>query len=82
MRDSCGTLPSTTSCVAFALPRHTRYFITVPKLLRVYFRKDRRLLGKLSQCAADALKTLFRAACKGPRAVPGIILAIQTYGTW
>jgi len=45
-----------------------------------YFRKDRRLLGKLSQCAADALKTLFRAACKGPRAAPDIIIAIQTYG--
>jgi hypothetical protein len=45
-----------------------------------YFRKDRRLLGKLSRCAADALKTLFRAASKDPTAVPGIIIAIQTYG--
>jgi hypothetical protein len=59
---------------------HRQYVFTVPKMLRIYFRRDRRLLGKLSQCAADALKTLFRAACKGPRAVPGIIIAIQTYG--
>jgi len=59
---------------------HRRYVFTVPKMLRIYFRKDRRLLGKLSQCAADALKTLFHAACKNPKAVPGIIMVIQTYG--
>jgi hypothetical protein len=34
----------------------------------------------LSQCAADALNTLFRAACKDRGVVPGIIIAIQTYG--
>lgn len=61
---------------------HRQYVFTVPKMLRVCFRKDRRLLGKLSQCAADALKTLFRAASKDPAAVPGIIIAIQTTGTW
>ena len=48
---------------------HRQYVFTLPKMLRVYFRKDRRLLGKLSQCAAEALKSLFRAGCKGPRAV-------------
>ena len=30
---------------------HRQYVFTVPKVLRVYFRKDRRLLGKLSQYA-------------------------------
>ena len=49
-------------------------------MLRVYFRKDRRLLGKLSQCAAETLKTLFRTAGTDPAAAPGIIIAIQTYG--
>ena len=57
---------------------HRQYVFTIPKMLRGYFRKDRRLLGKLSQCAVDALKILFRAACKDQRAVPGIITAIQT----
>jgi hypothetical protein len=52
---------------------HRQYVFTIPKMLRVYFRKDRRLLGKLSQCAVDALKTLFRAASKDAAAVPGII---------
>jgi hypothetical protein len=59
---------------------HRQYVFTVPKMLRIYFRKDRRLLGKLSQCATDALKKLFRAAGKDPKAVPGIIMVIQTYG--
>jgi len=59
---------------------HRQYVFTVPKMLRVYFRRDRRLLGKLSQCAADALKILFQAACKDSKAVPGIIIAIRTYG--
>lgn len=59
---------------------HRQYVFTAPKMLRVYFRKDRRLLGKLSQCAAEALKTLFRAAGKDPKAVPGIIMVVQTYG--
>ncbi len=59
---------------------HRQYVFTLPKMLRIYFRRDRRLLGKLSQCAADALKTLFHAACKDLMAVPGIIIAIQTYG--
>jgi len=71
------------SCVAeevLAPVPHRQYVFTIPKMLRIYFRKDRRLLGKLSQCAAEALKTLFHAACKDPKAVPGIIMVIQTYG--
>jgi hypothetical protein len=56
--------------VLAAVP-HRQYVFTVPRMLRVYFRRDRRLLGKLSQCAADSLKTLFRAATKDPAAVPG-----------
>jgi len=58
---------------------HRQYVFTLPKMLRVYFRRDRCLLGKLSSCAADALKTLFPAACKDLMAVPGIIIAVQTY---
>ncbi len=49
-------------------------------MLRVYLRRDRRLLGNLSQCAADSLETLFRAASKESAATPGIIMVIQTYG--
>ncbi len=50
---------------------HRQYVFTIPKMLRVYFRKDRRLLGKLSQCAYACLKAFFQATLKKPRAVPG-----------
>jgi transposase-like protein len=59
---------------------HRQYVFTLPKMLRIYFRKDRRLLGKLSRCAAEALKTLFRAVRKDPTAVPGIIMVIEASG--
>ena len=62
------------------MSRTRNYVFTVPKLLRVYFRKDRRLLGKLSQCAHDALKTVYRRAMPDSRAVPGVIISIQTFG--
>src|SRR2546428_5659267 len=59
---------------------HRQYVFTIPKLLRVYFRKDRRLLGKLSQCAYACVKAFFQAALKKNQAVPGVIVAIQTFG--
>jgi len=37
-------------------------------------------IGACSESAAEALKTLFRAASKNQTAVPGIIIAIQTFG--
>ncbi len=57
-----------------------QYVFTVPKILRVYFLKDRRLLGKLRQCAYDALKTFFQATGMDTEAIPGVIIAIQTFG--
>src|SRR5437867_6600970 len=59
---------------------HRQYVFTIPKMLRVYFRTDRRLLGKLSQCAYASIKAFFQAAVKKPQAVPGVIVAIQTFG--
>ncbi len=61
---------------------YRQYVITIPKMLRVYIRKDRRLLGKLSQCAYACLKAFFQATLKKPQAVPGVIVAIQTFGDW
>jgi Putative transposase len=59
---------------------HRQYVFTVPKMLRGYFRKDRRRLGKLSHCADDALKTVYRRAMREPKGVPGVIISIQTFG--
>ncbi len=57
-----------------------QYVFTIPKMLRVYFRKDRRLLGTLSQCAYACVKAFFQATLKKPQAVPGVIVAIQAFG--
>ena len=37
-------------------------------------------MGKLSRCAYASLKEFFQAALKKPQAVPGVIVAIQTFG--
>ena len=57
-----------------------QYVFTIPKMLRVYFRKDRRLLGTLSQYVYACLKVFLQATLKKPQAVPGVIVAIQTFG--
>lgn len=59
---------------------HRQYVFTIPKILRVYFRRDRRLLGKLSQCTYKCLKVFFQVTLRKKRAVPGVIVAIQTFG--
>ena len=53
---------------------------TVPKMLRPHFRFDRKLLGKLSQCAYQALKEFFRKTLNNEEAVPGVVISIQTFG--
>jgi len=59
---------------------HRQYVFTIPKLLRQHFRFDRRLLGLLSSCAYAAVREMLQAACQDPRAVPGMVAAIHTYG--
>lgn len=49
---------------------HRQYVFTIPKILRIYFRKDRRLLAKLSQCAYACLKVFFQATLRKKHAVP------------
>jgi hypothetical protein len=59
---------------------HSQYVVTVPKMLRVYFKHQRKLLGLLSQCFYASLQEFFRAASGDHDALPGVILSIQTYG--
>jgi hypothetical protein len=40
-------------------------------MLRPYFRFDRKLLGRLSQCAYQNLKEFFRMTPNRPERVPG-----------
>lgn len=59
---------------------HSQYVVAIPKMLRVYFKHDRKLLGLLSQCFYQSLAEFFRAATEHQDAVPGVIISIQTYG--
>ena len=50
------------------------------KILRRYFLYDRKLLSDLSRCGWEALKRYLKKAAKGKKAVPGAVIAIQTFG--
>jgi hypothetical protein len=59
---------------------HSQYLVTIPKMLRIYFKHDRKLLGLPSQCFYETLEEFFREVTKDRDAVPGAIISIQTYG--
>jgi len=59
---------------------HRQYVVTIPKMLRICFKYDRKLLGLFSQCFYEALRDFFREATADKKAVPGCIVSIQTYG--
>ncbi|MFQ5974050.1 MAG: transposase [Alphaproteobacteria bacterium] len=59
---------------------HRQWVFTVPKRLRLFFLYDRQLLGALSRCAWRTVRDLYRAGLADRRAVPGMVVSIQTYG--
>ena len=59
---------------------HRHNVFSIPKLVRQHFRFDRRLLGLLCSCAFAAIREMMQAVSGDPRAVPGLIGSIQTYG--
>ncbi|PJA72739.1 MAG: IS91 family transposase, partial [Nitrospirae bacterium CG_4_9_14_3_um_filter_53_35] len=61
---------------------HRQYVFTVPILLRVYFKYDRRLLSKLCRSAYESLLIFLRTTLKLPHGIPGCIMTIQTFGEY
>ena len=57
---------------------HRQYVFTVPKLIRPFFAYRRSLLGELCRIIARLLVEAYSAA--HPRARPGVILFMQTFG--
>ncbi|MEE4164457.1 MAG: hypothetical protein V2I35_00560, partial [Desulfocapsaceae bacterium] len=49
----------------------------VPKILRRFFFYDRKLLGKLSQCAVKSLTKFFQFTLGKKTGIPGVVVAIQ-----
>jgi hypothetical protein len=59
---------------------HRHAVFTVPKALRRLFLRERRLLGLLPRCAAEAITRCWRAALDRRDGVPGVVASIQTFG--
>jgi transposase-like protein len=57
-----------------------QYVVTIPKMLRIFFKHDRKLLGLLSRCFYQTLKQFLLEAYPERQAVPVMIVSIQTYG--
>ena len=71
-------VPAEDVCLSVA---HRQVVFTIPKRLRVHARFDRKLLGKLSSCAWTCIKAEAGRMLKREDVVPGMIAAIQTFGT-
>jgi hypothetical protein len=57
-----------------------RHFVfSIPKILRRFFLRDRKLLADLSRCAWEALKAFLQAAVPEPGACPGAIVATHLW---
>ena len=59
---------------------HRQWVFTIPKRLRVYFRYDRKLLGKLCRAAYDTICKIFEQEIDGDCGVPAMIATAQTFG--
>jgi hypothetical protein len=58
---------------------HRQVVFTIPKMLRIFFKYNRRLLGELCRCALRSLTRYFEAVTESDL-MPGVIAAIQTLG--
>jgi hypothetical protein len=59
---------------------HGHFVFSIPKILRKYFLYDRKLLSGLSRCGWETLKLFFQDTFTEDGAVPGAVVAIQTFG--
>jgi hypothetical protein len=60
---------------------HRQVVLTLPKRLRAYFLHDRRRLGLLSRVASRTLRDYAQAAVGDRKAVPGVMVCAQTFGS-
>ena len=58
---------------------HRQVVFTIPRMLRIFFKYNRRLLGELCRSALRSLARYFEVST-GSQLMPGVIAAIQTFG--
>ena len=61
---------------------HRHYTLAIPKMLRPYFRYNRDLLKELYRIARDCLVDYQRTALQLPDGIPGMVMAIHTFGEY
>jgi hypothetical protein len=60
---------------------HRQWVFTIPKRLRIFFRYDRRLLGKLCRAAYETVRETYMLELDVEDGyVPGMVGAVQTHG--
>jgi len=59
---------------------HRHFIFSIHKILRRYFLYNRGLLSELSRCGWKSLKVFFQEAVPEEDAVPGAVIAIQSFG--
>lgn len=59
---------------------HRQWVFTIPKRLRVYFRYDRKLLGRFCRAAYDTVCDVFGLEIDSECGVPAMVGAVQTFG--
>ncbi len=62
----------------FARVSHQQWVLTIPKRLRIFFRYDRQLLGKLCRLAYETIRDSLSQSCGAQEGEPGYVGAIQT----
>jgi hypothetical protein len=69
-------------CVSevFAPVPHRQVVLAIPKRIRLHFFRNRKLLSKLARCGWETLRDFLQAAVGRDDAVPGAVVAIQTFG--
>ena len=61
---------------------HRHVVFTIPRVLRGLFERERRLLGLLSRSAYEAVRRTWAEGFGDPKAVPGMVSSIQTFGSY
>jgi hypothetical protein len=61
---------------------HRHVVLTIPRVLRGLFQRERRLLGLLARAARDAIVPGVRAILDRHDATPGLVVSIQTFGSY
>ena len=73
----CGNLKE-----GFARVRCPQFVFSIPIILRLYFKYNRKLLTKLCRCAYESLLEFLRITIGLTDGVPGVVMTIHIFGNY